>query len=181
MKNLLILLSIVLISSCSRSPIHSFIDDYNQEDHTVSMTIPGWLVRTGTSVAFKDIGDEGDQAGLKGIAESLGKIRVMVAKQSVVPTAAVKELIITARDHNYEEYVTIRDKGKIVNVMAKQNENTVKNLLVLVSSDEDFVIAHIDSNLSMEELQKAQISWNKERKEKTKPISEDGSTITESY
>ena len=166
MKNLLILLSIVLISSCSRSPVHSFIDDYNQEDHTVTMTIPGWLVRTGTSAAFKNIGDGEDQAGLKEIAQSLGQVRVMVAKQGVVPIQAVKDLIVSARDNKYEDYVTIRDKGKIVNVMARQDEETVKNLLILVSSDDEFVIAHIDSDLTMKELQNAQISWNKDRNKK---------------
>ncbi len=166
MKNLLILLSIVLISSCSRSPVHSFIDEYNQEDHTVSLTVPGWLVRKGSTAAFKDIGDEEDQAGLKEIANKLGKVRVMVAREGVVPTKAVKELITEARGHQYEEYVTVRDDGKIVNVMAKQNAEIVENLLVLVSSDDEFVIAHIDANISMEDLQKAQISWNKDRNKK---------------
>lgn len=164
MKTFLILLSIVLISSCSRSPVHSFIDEYNQEDHTVSLTIPGWLVRKGSTAAFKDIGDEKDEAGLQDIANKLGKVRVMVAKEGVVPTLAVKELITKAKDHQYEEYVTVRDNGKIVNVMAKQDAEIVKNLLVLVSSDKEFVIAHMDSNISMEDLEKAQISWNEDRK-----------------
>lgn len=164
MKYFFILFSIVLVTSCSRSPVHSFIDEYNQEDHTVSLTVPGWLVRKGTSVAFNDIGDEEDQAGLRDIANKLGKVRVMVAREGVVPTKAVKSLILEARDHQYEEYVTMRDDGKIVNVMAKQDAEIVKNLLVLISSDEEFVIAHIDSNISMEDLQKAQISWNEEQK-----------------
>lgn len=166
MKNLLILLSLVLISSCSRSPVHSFIDEYNQEDHTVSLTIPGWLVRAGSNAAFKDIADDEDQAGLKEISDKLGKVRVMVAREGVVPTKAVKELITEARDHQYEEYVTVRDDGKIVNVMVKQDSEIVKNLLMLISSDDEFVIAHIDSNISMDDLQKAQISWNEERNKK---------------
>ena len=163
MKNLFILLSLVLLSSCSRSPVHSFIDEYNQEDHTVSLTIPGWLVRAGSNAAFKDIADDEDQAGLKEIAKSLGKIRVMVAQEAQVPTKAVKDLILSARSHKYEEYVTVREKNKIVNVMVRQDDDTVKNLLVLISSDDEFVIAHIDSDLSMKELQETQISWNKER------------------
>lgn len=163
MKNLLVLLSIVLISSCSRSPVNSFINEYNQEDHTTSMTIPGWLVRAGTNAAFKQIGDTEDQAGLKEIAKSLGKIRVLVAKEGIVSSTAVNELLTAARKKKYEEYVTIRDEGKIINVMARQDDDTVKNLLVLISSDEDFVIAHIDSDLSFKDLENAQISWNKER------------------
>lgn len=163
MKNLFVLLSIVFISSCSRSPVHSFIDNYNQEDNTLSFTIPGWIVRGGTSMAFKDLGDESDQAGLNLMAKSLGKVRVLVAKEGVVPIIAVKELIISAKDHHYEEYVTVRENGKIVNVMVKQDKDKVKNLLVIASTDDEFVIAHIDSNLSMDELQKAQISWNEER------------------
>ena len=163
MKNLLILLGIVLISSCSRSPVHSFIDEYNQEDHTMSLTVPGWLVRAGSNAAFKEMADDEDQAGLREIAQSLGKIRVMVAQEGVVPIIAVKDLVIAARDNRYEEYVTVRQKNKIVNVMVRQDDDIVKNLLVLVSSDEEFVIAHIDSDLSMKELQNAQISWNKER------------------
>lgn len=163
MKNLFILLSIVLISSCSRSPVHSFIDEYNQEDHTMTMTVPGWLVRAGSNAAFKEMADEDDQIGLKEISKSLGKIRVMVAQEGVVPIKAVKDLVISARDNKYEEYVTVREKNKIVNVMVRQEDDIVKNLLVLVSSDDEFVIAHIDADLSMNDLQKAQISWNKER------------------
>jgi len=168
MKNLLILLSIVLISSCSRSPVHSFINDYNQEDHTMSLTVPGWLVRTGTSLAFKNISEDDDEEGFREIAKSLGKVRVMVAKQGVIPTSAVKQLVKDAQNHEYEDYATIRDGGKLVNVMAKQSDDTVKNLLVLVASDEDFVIAHIDANLSMEDLQKAQLSWNKDKNKSKK-------------
>lgn len=168
MKNLIILLSIVLLSSCSRSPVHSFINEYNQEDHTMSLTVPGWLVRAGSNAAFKEMADDEDQAGLKEISKSLGKIRVMVAQEGVVPTKAVKGLIVSARDNSYEEYVTVREKNKIVNVMVKQEKDIVKNLLVLVSSEDEFVIAHIDSNISIDELQKTQISWNKERKKNLK-------------
>ena len=112
--------------------------------------------------------DEEDQVGLKGISKSLGKIRVMVAQEGVVPMNAVKDLVISARDNKYEEYVTVREKNKIVNVMVKQDADIVKNILVLVSSDDEFVIAHIDADLSMNDLQNAQISWNKERN-KNKP------------
>ena len=168
MKNLLLLFAVVLIYSCSRSPVNSFIDEYNQENHTVSMTIPGWLVRTGTTRAFKEIGDTDDQRALKNIAQSLGKVRVMVASESIVPTAAIKELVTDARNDNYEDYVTVRDDAKIVNVMVKQEGDIVKNLLVLISSEEDFVITHIDSKLSISELENAQISWNKERNKNKK-------------
>ena len=178
MKNLLILLGIVLISSCSRSPVNSFIDEYNQEDHTMSLTVPGWLVRAGSNAAFKEMADDEDQAGLKEIAQSLGKIRVMVAQEGVIPIMAVKDLVIEARDNQYEEYVTVRQKNKIVNVMVRQDDDIVKNLLVLVSSDEEFVIAHIDSDLSMKELQNAQISWNKEREKNKTEASNTVKTIS---
>ena len=131
----------------------------------MSVTIPGWLVRSGTSLAFKDISESDDEEALKEIAKSLGKIRVMVAKQGVVPTQAIKKLITNAQNNKYENYATVRKEGKIVNVMNKHDDDTVKNLLVLVSSDDDFVIAHIDSNLSLEQLQNAQLSWNKNRNE----------------
>lgn len=181
MKNLFILLSIVLISSCSRSPVHSFIDEYNQEDHTMTMTVPGWLVRAGSNAAFKDMADKEDQVGLKEISKSLGKIRVMVAQEGVVPMKAVKDLVISARDNKYEEYVTVREKNKIVNVMVKQDDDTVKNILVLVSSDDEFVIAHIDADLSMNDLQNAQISWNKERNKNKTEVSISEKTTTIKY
>ncbi len=171
MKNLLILLSIVLISSCSRSPVNSFIDEYNQEDNTMSMTVPGWLVRAGSNAAFKELADDEDQAGLMQIAKSLGKIRVMVAQEGIVPTKAVKNLITSARGHKYEEYVTVREENKIINVMVRNDNDNVKNLLVLISSDDEFVIAHMDTDLSLDELKKAQISWNKERAKNKKEAS----------
>ncbi|MEJ6613189.1 MAG: DUF4252 domain-containing protein [Saprospiraceae bacterium] len=125
--------------------------------------------------------DEEDQVGLKGISKSLGKIRVMVAQEGVVPMNAVKDLVISARDNKYEEYVTVREKNKIVNVMVKQDADIVKNILVLVSSDDEFVIAHIDADLSMNDLQNAQISWNKERNKNKPEVSNSEKTTTIKY
>ena len=105
----------------------------------------------------------------------------MVAQEGVVPMNAVKDLVISARDNKYEEYVTVREKNKIVNVMVKQDADIVKNILVLVSSDDEFVIAHIDADLSMNDLQNAQISWNKERNKNKPEVSNSEKTTTIKY
>lgn len=166
MRLITLLFIFVLLSSCSRSPAYRFIDNYNQQSNTISATIPGWLVRTGMRAAFKDYSDEDDVKGFAAIAKKLGEIRVFTAKNGVVPTDGIRKLILDSKDSDYEEYVTARDKGKIVNVMVRQDDDTVKNILIIVSSEEEVVVAHMDSEIQIHELEKASISWNKHRKPK---------------
>ena len=167
MKQYFLLIGVLLLASCSRSPVNKFIDTYNQDAGTFSLTIPAWLVRAGTSSSFDQIADDEDKIGFRDIAKSLGKIRVLAAKEEVIPDGAVKQLIKDTRNDDYEEYVTVREKGKTFNIMVKQEKDRVKNLLLLISSDEEFVIAQIDSDISITDLENAQISWNeKRRKEK---------------
>lgn len=155
----------MILTSCSRSPVNKFIDTYNQDQGTFSFTVPSWMVKAGARATFSDFNDEKDSEGFAAIAKSLGKIRFLTAKEGVIPTDAVKNLIIESKNNDYEEYVTVRDKGKIVNVMVQQDQDRVKNLVLLVSGEEEVVIALIEADITIQELEQAQISWNQKRRE----------------
>ncbi len=162
MKNLF-LFSIILIQiSCSRSPVNAFIDSHNQKRGTISATIPGWLVRAGSDASFTEWNDD-DIEGWQSIAEKLGRIRFLTAEEGIIDIKDVKNLISEAKSLHFEEYVTVRNKDKIINVMVRQDKDKVKELLVVVSASE-FVIAHIESDISIYDLEKAQLSWNEERR-----------------
>lgn len=167
MKGFYLLGIALLIASCSRSPVHKFIDTYNQEQNTYSFTVPGWLVRTGTKMAL-DHSEDKDHDGWKSISKHLGKMRVFTAKDNTIPPGAFKQLINDLHSADYVDYVTVRDEGKHVRVMTQEKKDKIKQLLVLVTSQDETVVAYMDADLTVEQLEAASLSFNKERKKNKK-------------
>lgn len=167
MKGFYIIAMALLIASCSRSPVHKFIDTYNQQQNTFSATVPGWLVRTGTKMALKH-SDDNDMDGWKSIADKLGEMRVFTAKEGTIPQGAFQQLIKDLHKADYTDYVTVREKEKHVRVMTQEKKDRIKQLLVLVSSDNETVVAYMDANLTVAELEAASLSFNEQRRKNKK-------------
>ncbi len=125
------------------------------------MTIPGWLIRSGTNFAEKFAEDEDEKVFLS-LGQYIKKVRFLaIDGDSPIDNEDIQWLLAGIKKTNLEEYVTVRDQDKNVNVWIEDDNNIVKNLTMLARTEDGFALVTIKSKLPLEILKKADFSFNK--------------------
>jgi len=127
------------------------------------MTIPGWVIRSGTNFAEKFAEDEDEKVFLS-LGQYIKKVRFLAIEgESPIDNEDVQWLLEGIKKTNLEEYVTVRDQGNNVNVWIEDENNIVKNLTMLARTDDGFVLVTIKAKLPLEMLKEANFSFNQNR------------------
>jgi len=69
-----------------------------------------------------------------------------------VPPAAVNKLVTDLHKQSFDDWIYVRDKGTTVNFMVREENNTIKNILVLVNEENSFALVSIKTKLHLEKL-----------------------------
>jgi hypothetical protein len=141
--------------------VDKFIDKMKKHDDAYVVTLPGWLLRTGVQIA-----DENElrfEPGFQEIVDGIKRLRVLfIDKDSQLDN---KELIsavnqIKEKD-GYIDYATIKEGGNNVHVIVKEDNTRVKSLVLLAKSDDGFTILNLKTDIDMDKLKAANLSFNK--------------------
>ncbi len=167
MKKYLLLSVICLCFLACSSPTRSidrFIDIHKEQRHAYAVTIPGWLIRSGTNWASRFAEGQDEQAYYS-LGQYIKKLRVLViSEQSLVQQTEFSQLIKNAKSEgNYEEYVTVRKPDGLVNVMVSQVDNIVKGLLVIANEEESFAIVNLKTDLPLHIFEQTDFSFLKDK------------------
>lgn len=155
MKNLLLLLFILMLPFCTQAQnrsIKNFYHKYKRSENTTNFVLPGFLVWFGTGIANEITDDEEAKLFLK-FAKKFKTMRLLVMEEGNVVTAEdYKKLVQGARSSNYEELISIKDKGQDIRIMGRGKKDKLKNLLVLVSSEDGFVMMNMKTKIKVKDL-----------------------------
>lgn len=151
MKNLLVtfscLLSFLLFSNSlsAQQSVKRFYNKYKHSEDVTSVNVQGWMIKT--VLAFVE-DFEGDD-----IVKKVTKLRVLVMEDAnLVSDKDYNTLVANAKSEDFEDLMTIREGTTKVRFMIKENDEKIKNLLVLVSDKEEFVLISLDCNLKWKDL-----------------------------
>ncbi|MDX1667354.1 MAG: DUF4252 domain-containing protein [Saprospiraceae bacterium] len=153
---LLFILLPFLLSSCGHdSVLTGFYYQQKQKGEVTGFTVPGWLIKLGGGIASAAVADEETRLFLK-LAKKMGRIRVLTAEEhNAVAQAEVRDFLEEVRNYAFEDLLRIRDEGTTVNIMVHEEENRIKDILLLVRESDEFIFVNARTNLKMEEL----IEW----------------------
>ncbi len=169
MRFLLAIVALSTMTSCSsyNRVVNGFIDDNKNEKGSIAMTIPGWLIRTGTNFAANFADDSDEKEYLK-LSEHIEQVRFLVLSEGHdVSSEDVSSLVIRAQtEDEYEEYVRVRDEGTNVNVLMINKQDVVKSLLLVMRNDEEMAVVSMNTDLPLEKLKQAHLSFNKHKDKK---------------
>jgi len=162
----LFLFGLLFVASQSlhaQKSVDRFIDQLKKDDKSYVMTIPGWLIRTGIDVA-----DEKElrfEKGFGDIVDGIKKLRVLfLDREKAVPRSELNSVIKQIKDRDgYQDYAKVKDNGADVHVIVKEKNDSIKSLVVMASSEDGFTILNLSTNIKMEDLKKADLSFNKSR------------------
>lgn len=147
MKNLFLLLILICFSSSlfSQQCLHKFHNKYKNEEDVTSVKVQGWMIKS--VLAFTD-DFEGEE-----LAKKVTKLSVLVIEnRNPVSAKDLNKLVAEVKTEDFEDLMTIREGTTNVRFMIKDNEKKIKNLLVIISDAEEFVLISLECNLRWDDL-----------------------------
>lgn len=155
MKNLIIIFTILIIPICanSQSSINHFYKKHKRSENVVKFTVPGWLVNIASSIVASTTDDEQEKKAIK-LAKKIKKLKLLVMEnENTVKKQDYKNLIIDLKDNSFEDLLVVNSEGTKVNMLIREKKGKIKNFLLLVNDEEEFVMISIKSKLKIEDLQ----------------------------
>ncbi|HFC00422.1 MAG TPA: DUF4252 domain-containing protein [Phaeodactylibacter sp.] len=155
MKNLLLFALILTlpfgVQSQNRS-IKNFYHKYKKQENTRHFMLPGFLVWFGTGLANEMTTDEETKVLLK-FAKKFKTMRMLtMEEENQVSSEDLQQLISGAKKSNYEELISVRENGQHIFIMGRGKKDKLKNLLILVSSEDSFVMINAKTKVKVKDL-----------------------------
>lgn len=161
-----ILLTQLLIgTTLAQKPLNKFIDKHKNADHSICMTVPGWMIRSGFNFAERFSEGEDEKEYLK-LGKYFKKLRFLVIDEDApeIKSKEIKSLLSKFSDDGMDEYVTVKSEGNNILVWLKEDDEVIKNLaLVIQSEDEELIVVNITTDMPLYALQNANLNFNKNK------------------
>jgi len=182
MKNLLLcifLFSFSISAHAQNRSIKNFYHKYKKEEGTRNFVLPGFLIWLGTGIANEITNNEEAKIFLK-FAKRFKTMRLLVQEDdNTISREDYNQLVAGAKKSNYEELISVKEKGKTFHIMGRGKKDKLKNLLILVSADDTFVMMSMKTKIKTKdlnrlindlmELEKVRAKLKKEEEEKVPP------------
>lgn len=139
---------------CQNKAANKFYRQYKNEKEVKSFRLPGWLINLGGKIGGTFAEEEEAQIALP-LLKHIKKTRFMMSEEGGgPPTKAINELVKDLKNFDYEDMIIVREGNTNVNIMAKMDGDVIKNMLILVKDEGDFVYLSMKAKLPVKELGK---------------------------
>lgn len=150
-KKIILLLVITFFISfqtfSQNDAIGRFFNQYVNDDNFTVVSISPKMFRMMSKVNWNDVSPDVKQA-----ISQITSLRLLETEKNAkqVYQEAARKLNLGA----YEELMTVRDEGDNVKFLVKENNNIISELLMLVGSNDDFVLMSITGNIDLDKIAK---------------------------
>lgn len=156
MKNTIIVLLLAFVlpltSSAQRS-INHFIDKYYDKENVTTVELSGFVLKMAAKFVDEDEGKE--------IIASISRLQVLVMEgQNHVTKKDLNIFKTKIRKDNFEELMSVRSGSTSIDFFIKEENGVIKNILLLVSDKEEFVLLNLRGKLKFEDIQKLDFDVN---------------------
>jgi hypothetical protein len=173
MKKLLFLFAFMAIGltiSAQTASLDRFIRKHKRmaSGDKVDMTLPGFLVRFGVNFIDKQ---DLEGVDIKRISRKIDELRIVSLEKGVnIQHAEFQQLMTDVKAENFEELMTIREKGgDRVNIMIRERKGFIEDILLFVNdSDGEFVLVNLAGKFTMEDINKMMANVNVKNTSSTK-------------
>jgi hypothetical protein len=157
---LCLMLAISLTSFAQTKSINKFYRQYKHQEEVTNFSLPGWLIRFGLGISGEKKNMEEVELTL---VKSLKKVRLLVS-EGVTPIKKedYNTLLTGLKEESFEDFFSLRQDGADVRLYVREKKDKVKNLLLLVNEDEEFVMISLKTKLPTEVLEEHKKEFAKE-------------------
>lgn len=123
------------------------------------LDVQGPLIKTGLKIAEDEL-DQDLERQILDLAKHIKRLKILVLPDSSMASIGgeYKAFIGDLRDDRFEDFITVRHKDAKVHFMVREKRNKIRNILLLVDSDEAFVMINMKTKLPLEELATLELS-----------------------
>lgn len=144
-----------LFSSCNNS-VNSLFSEAKKSDDYMAVTVPKWIIKAGTKNIFEN--HLGTNDNTKKLISGIKKARVLVhnnkSEININKVHKIYDKLVNRK--GFEEYLTVRDEGKVTSITVKEKGDKIKDLLLMTEGDEELVLLHIKTDISINDFEKGE-------------------------
>ncbi len=159
MKNLktqfitVLLVVSILIPACvenetSKFSSKKFLKSYKNSEYVISFSLPPALLRL-----FIDR----DEKELRELLKQIDDMQFLIFEDDYFTGTSSKELFAEIDKeliaHNFQDLIIIKESNEQVKFKIRENENKVKDLIMLVAGNNEMVIMNISGNINLSDIE----------------------------
>ena len=134
--------------------INRFYAKYNRsDDDVVKLKLHRWMMGIG-KMAIRMMGDNDEETELAlQLAKSVKKGKLLVVEDSIqIQQMDVHQLKQDLHQESYEDLMTVQSKDSKVNILIREKDELIRNIVLLVHESDNFVLMSLKTKLTMDEL-----------------------------
>ncbi|MBK8700197.1 MAG: DUF4252 domain-containing protein [Saprospiraceae bacterium] len=141
--------------------INRLFDQMKDDGYTFALTLPGWLVKTGLNAAHKHTLGE-DKDIFLALKKHISGVRLLVdEKSNARKNEILKQFAADPEKSGMELYASFTEKNNLVKLFVEEKKDKIKNLLFIVSGENDTVLLHLKTDIAFNEFKNSNFSFNK--------------------
>jgi len=146
-------------------PEHSFgqLDNSNKlfrkyksknSDLSLKLTLPGWLIKVGASIAVIAVDDPQEKEALR-LLKKVKRMRLLIMENGTqLDDQYVASIFSRMRQNRYEDLIYARSQGVRINALIREDRGIIKNLFILIREDNEAVLVSMKTKLTLDQINK---------------------------
>mgnify|MGYP005666289641 CR=1 FL=1 len=145
----MVITTLLLVLPCliySQDPsIANFYKKYEGLEEVTNITLQGWILKMATQYT--------DEEEVDKILNKITKLRVLVMENgNLVSKQEKRDLVRNVKQNHFEDLIQFRDKDSLVEFLIREDHDTITDVLVLISGEEEFVLLSLEGALKFSDL-----------------------------
>lgn len=146
--------------------IKQLFNDIKKEGYSFAITAPAWLVKAGINAAADHNSLEKDKGIWLSLKDKIKGVRFLINdKSNDKQQAIMKQFAQNAINENLELYASFTEGKDRVQLFVEEKKDKITNLLFLINGDNENIIFHIKTDVSLTEFESKSFSFQKNKKQ----------------
>ena len=113
----------------------------------MSVNVPMMVAKPYIRKALKE---DGESEEVINLIRKISKVKVLTVENG--SEEMLKDYAQYLRDHQYEDWASVKHDGDHVNIRVKQNGDAIKNLLITLNSGKELVFVDVKGNFTTDDI-----------------------------
>lgn len=150
----------------SQSCIKKLFKEIKKEGYSFAITAPAWLVKAGINAAADHKSMDKDKEIWLSLKDKIKGVRFLINDQSNEKQQDImRQFARNAVNENLELYASFTEGNDRVQLFVEEKKDKIKNILFLINGDQENIIFHIKTDVSLTEFESKSFSFQKNKKQ----------------
>jgi len=146
------LLMVPNMSNAQSKGPNKFYKKYKNKTNSFNITLPGWLIDLGATVATWSTDDPAEKEAIR-LMKKVQRMKLLVVENGAqIKNKHITTLFDRLKKDQYEDLVVVRDKSARVNILIREEGDLIRNMFFLVREDDEAVMLSLKTKITMDQV-----------------------------